>query len=333
MASNLEENAQDFVLETRQIKIEESPFAFNPSIVKWRGNILMSYREISNPLPTPYSAGYSHIFIIRLDENFSPVGKPIRLLGAKETFSRCEDARLIVVGEELYAIYSDHLEETIRDGGFRVFVARLSDEGDTIRVISTECLSTFEGENLNKREKNWTPFDYEGTLLLSYTLKPHKIFYPLLDGSGICKTYVTTFPSIVWEWGELRGGTQALRINEDEYLAFFHSCLPLASFHSNYETLLHYFMGAYLFSRDPPFEIKKISPEPIIGKNFYCGKEYEPYWNPVRVVFPCGFIEDTDFVWISYGRQDHEIWIAKLEKKGLLESLIQVSTLPTQSNR
>lgn len=327
-AIDLEENIQGFVLETKQIKIPESPHAFNPSIIRWRGNLLMSYREISTPLSDPNSAANSYIYIVRLDENFDPIGKAQKLsLGLEGEFSRSEDARLILVAGELYMIYSDNTEKIAREGGFRIHVAKLDDDGEMFQVVATECLSQFQGESSEKREKNWVPFDYEGTLLFAYSLTPLRILRPLLDGSGVCEAYVATRPSIVWEWGELRGGTQALLINDEEYLAFFHSSIHLSTVHSKSEPILHYFMGACLFSSDPPFEMKKISPEPIIGKNFYSGIDYEPYWKPVRVVFPCGFVNSSDFIWVSYGRQDHEIWIAKLDKKELLASLIQVSTL------
>jgi hypothetical protein len=42
---------------------------------------------------------------------------------------------------------------------------------------------------------------------------------------------------------------------------------------------------------------------------------YFSYWQPVNVVFPCGVFIDGDAVWISYGRQDHESWLAKLDLK------------------
>jgi len=86
----------------------------------------------------------------------------------------------------------------------------------------------------------------------------------------------------------------------------------------------HYFMGAYTFSNSPPFNITQISPEPIWAKNFYSGLNYERYWGSVRVVFPCGFFTDEKFIWITYGRQDHELWIVKLDKQGLLKSLIPI---------
>ena len=46
----------------------------------------------------------------------------------------------------------------------------------------------------------------------------------------------------------------------------------------------------------------------------------------MRCVFPAGILIDNDFIWISYGRQDHEIWIAKLDKKALIESLTPLSS-------
>jgi predicted GH43/DUF377 family glycosyl hydrolase len=151
---------------------------------------------------------------------------------------------------------------------------------------------------------------------------------PRFDGTGLCDTICTSKGSIVWEWGELRGGTPALYDEEaGEYLAFFHSCMNMATVHSDGEKVLHYFMGAYTFSREPPFQITRISPEPIVGKGFYHGEIYEPYWQPVRVVFPCGYFADGQYVWISYGRQDHELWVVKIDKRALLESLIQVTTL------
>jgi len=97
--------------------------------------------------------------------------------------------------------------------------------------------------------------------------------------------------------------------------------MDMKSIHSGDQEALHYFIGAYTFDLEPPFAIRKMSPEPIIGHHFYKRETYIPYWKPVRVVFPCGFIFDKDYIWISYGRQDHEIWVVKLDKQGLLDSL------------
>ena len=85
--------------------------------------------------------------------------------------------------------------------------------------------------------------------------------------------------------------------------------------------MTHYFMGAYLFQDQPPFAIEKISPMPIISPDFYKGPNHKT-WKPLRVIFPCGFIYDENFIWVSYGRQDHEAWLIKLDRKKLMKSLI-----------
>jgi predicted GH43/DUF377 family glycosyl hydrolase len=85
--------------------------------------------------------------------------------------------------------------------------------------------------------------------------------------------------------------------------------------------MVHYFMGAYLFEDSPPFSIQKISPNPIVSKTFYNGPAYQT-WKPLRVVFPCGVIHNEKYIWVSYGRQDHEAWIVKLDKAGLYKSLV-----------
>ena len=37
---------------------------------------------------------------------------------------------------------------------------------------------------------------------------------------------------------------------------------------------------------------------------------------------PCGFIANSDYIWVTLGRQDHEIWIIKLDKFKLMQSLV-----------
>lgn len=330
---NLEEHIQDFVLETKKIEIPSSPHAFNPSIVRWQGRLLLSYREISDKhnISKLSSSSESIIGLVWLDEDFNPISDPqilpLNINDNNTAVMHSEDARLIIISERLYAVYSGNSNDIINDEGFRMYIAELDFDGMNFHVVNNECLSIFEGRSKNRREKNWIPFEHEGELKLAYGMFPHRILKPLLGGTKTCETVAVTYPSIVWDWGELRGGTPGLPINDELYLSFFHSSVYLSTQHSQNKCVPHYFMGAYTFRRESPFEIKQISPEPIIGKNFYQGAVYPPYWHPVNVVFPCGFIFDEQYIWISYGRQDHEIWIAKLNKQGLFDSLIQVSTL------
>ncbi|MBA3603103.1 MAG: hypothetical protein H0W50_05565 [Parachlamydiaceae bacterium] len=325
---NLEERAQELVLESKQIFLEEYPDAFNPSIIRWNGSLLLSFRVI----PDPNYIFTSHIGLVWLDENFSPIGSPQLLNTQTETSllhsiipSRAEDARLIEVGNRLYLVYSDNKNLLITRGGFRVYIAEVKYDGVNFTIHNCQCLDQFEGESWLKREKNWVPFDYHEQLMLAYSLNPHLILRPSMV-NGTCKTVSSTSNEIKWEWGDLRGGTSGV-LEGNEYLSFFHSSIDMPSVQSNGKIISHYFMGAYTFSSEPPFNITQVSVDPIIGKGFYSGKEYKPYWKPIKAIFPCGFISDENHIWLAYGKQDHEIWITKLDKSALFKSLIKVESV------
>lgn len=320
---NLEEQAQDFVLETKKIEIPGYPFAFNASIIRWQNRILLAFRHI----PNPAFSFVSRLGLIWLNEDFSPASSPQLLDTQREDPfrsslipPRSDDGRLVQIGESLYLVYSDNKDFKISKKGFRVYIAEVKCQDGTFFLQNIEGIFRFEGESEFRREKNWTPFDYDGEMLLAYSLFPHRILRPLW-GEGECESFTSTTSCIDWDWGELRGGTPGIR-DGDQYLAFFHSSKPMATEHSQGKIIDHYFMGAYTFSTKPPFEITQISPEPIIGSDFYSGTEYKPFWKSVRVVFPCGFLLENEYVWVSYGKQDHEIWVVKLDKAALLDSLI-----------
>ncbi len=206
---------------------------------------------------------------MKVDENFRAIGPP-QLLQTQDPASpvpsRAEDGRLIAVGDTLYLVFSDNKERKITKGGFRLYIGRITEEEGIFSVHDITCMADFEGCSPDIREKNWVPFDYEGSLLLSYSLTPHKVFLPV-PGTNYCATFCISDTPVPWQWGELRGGTTALPIG-DQYLAFFHSVRFMESAHSQGKTVPHYFMGAYTFQGEPPFRLTAISPEPIVAPVF-----------------------------------------------------------------
>jgi predicted GH43/DUF377 family glycosyl hydrolase len=313
---------QDFILESKQITIAHHPHAFNPSIIRYKGRLLLSFREIA------YPTYFSWIGLVWLDENFCPEGPPQYL---NMTVDSCgsEDARLIMFDQRLYIIYngSKGLAFNDREGseGFRMYIAELNEKDNQFSILADECLNSFEGESPTRREKNWVPFNYKENLLLAYSLSPHRILRPLL-GTKSCETFDITKGDMQWQWGELRGGTPAL-LDDQQYLAFFHSSTHMESPFSLNASVPHYFIGAYTFTNEPPFYMTQMSASPIISEKFYESNPYQPYWHPVIVVFPCGILMDENYVWITYGKHDHEMWITKMDKKGLLNSLIPVNAV------
>jgi len=315
--------AQDFVLETKRVEVPGYPYAFNPSMVRWRNFILMSFRTIPDP-KKPFTCW---IGVILLDQEFNPIGDA-QILSTRDQESpvppRGEDARLFFIGDKLYIAYSDNPYPKITGGGFRMVLGELVYGNGLFSIHELRRLEDFEGRREDLREKNWVPFEYNGRLHLAYSISPHRIFYPV-PGTSTCKTVAETATSISCDWGILRGGTSALPIETGEYLSFFHSVKRMATVNSKEKEVNHYFIGAYTFSSKPPFQILRCSPCPIVGPGFYSGASYKPYWGSILCVFPAGLIIDSNFIWISYGRQDHEIWVAKLHKQKLLDSLIPVS--------
>jgi len=311
---DLEFLQQDFVIKTEQIKIPAYPDAFNPSIIRWEGKLLLSFRARDS-----LTQSTNPVYLTWLDENFKPTGNIYRLEihNVPPVGSFMQDPRLIIIDNRLLMIYSNTWDEVTQELR-RVFVAEVQYDGDRFYIENSFPLLKFDRDPTNKQEKNWVPFEYDGNLLLSYSIVPHKVFLPLLEQNE-CATIAYSETNIDWNWGELRGGTPALMV-DGEYLAFFHCSKYMKTVHSKGKSLQHYFMGAYTFKSSPPFSVTKISPEIIVGKNFYHGKLHQT-WKPLFVVFPGGFICNKQHIWVVYGRQDHEMWIVKINKDGLLKSL------------
>lgn len=312
---DLECSTQDFVVSTKRIVIPGYDDAFNPSLIRWEDKILLCFRTRD-----PQTGRATLIGFVWLDEDFSLISGPSLLQIEGE---HIQDPRLFVLSNRLYMAYSD-LFYTLNGSMRRMCLAEVLFEGTGFYASEPEFLLEFEGDGNRKFEKNWTPFIYNDALLLSYTLFPHKVMLPHFR-EGKCTTLnLTQVEAPSWKWGEIRGGTPAHLI-DGHYLAFFHSSIEMKSVQSDGNKMPHYFMGAYAFSSKPPFKMMAISPEPIIGKEFYNGKVHKT-WKPLRVVFPGGYIFDSRHIHIAYGRQDHEVWIVTLDRAGLMHSLLPLDS-------
>jgi|SRR5579862_1273906 len=308
----------ELVLSTKRIVLEEYPDAYNPSIIKVDEGYLMVFRYN----PSPAYLWLSYIGVVLLDEEFNLISRPqllkIRPQNSK-TLSQAEDARIFSYKGRMFLIYNDNIDTpspTDKDKR-EMFMAELfCNEG--FYTISTPRKLVYE-EKRQHKEKNWTPFEYNGNLLITYTVHPHEILAPNL-ANGLCYRFDMTEAEIVWDWGTLRCSTPPV-LDEGEYLAFFHSGVYTASPSSWGFNLWHYFMGAYTFAAKPPFHITRISPSPIIAEGFYTQSSY---WK--RVVYPGGCVVSGPRIHIAYGKDDSEIWIATLDKAALKRTLVLVES-------
>ena len=316
---DLQTMTQDFVLETKKIDIPGYPHSFNPTLTRWDGCLLMTFR-----IQKDGDTSKNGFVILNDDLEIISDPKPLEILFKNPPeYEKMQDPRIIEVANKHFILFNNQIgvaptTKEIR----RMFLASLKYDGERLYTNNPEALLHFDKTQEQYQEKNWVPFAYKDRLYLAYSLNPHTIFRPEPETES-CATIASTKSSLAWNWGPPRGGTPALLV-DGQYLAFFHSSQLMMTTQSKGKKIAHYFMGAYTFSKNPPFAITAMSPEPIVGPNFYEGEQYQT-WKPLVVVFPCGFVYDENFIWISYGRQDHEVWIAKLDKKKLLDSLIPVN--------
>lgn len=318
---NLEETLDPCVISTKQVHIPGSPDAFNPSLLAWEDGWLLSFRDKQRV----NGIWHSHIGLVKLTPSFEVMG-PISFLDTGSHLSA--DPRLIEVEGTIYIVYSDvslaallapvpgekHILEMV--------VGKIEEHNGVFSIHSLSHLTEYPNRVDNRVEKNWVPFSYANQLLLAYSLEPHTIFMRPYD-NAICQIFAKSTRPLKWPWGIVRGGTPAICV-EGKYLSFFHSSKAMKSLHSEGKASRHYFLGAYLFDTEPPFTIEKISPKPIVGPNFYIGKNYPSYWTAIQAVFPCGLVQKGPHLWVSYGRQDHECWVAQIDTQILLNSLIDV---------
>lgn len=313
---------QGIVKDTIEIRFEQFPNAHNPSIFKFDQGFLFTFRYCPDLYNQPW---ISNIGVVLLDQNFRPLSEP-QILSTRTEVSRIpsqsEDARVFSYRGRLFLIYNDNTEVTYTKFGDRrdMYMVELIYSAGKFS-LATPLKLVYEAKYSTQYwQKNWVPFEWNNRLLLAYRVEPHEILYVNFT-NGACYQCYETSGNISWDFGVLRGSAPP-QLVDGEYLSFFHSGKITASPASNGQELWHYFMGAYTFSRSPPFQITKISPQPIVGEDFYT---YTPYYK--RVIFPGGFVVSGDSIYVAYGKNDCEMWIATLDKNALMKSLKQVKRL------
>lgn len=305
------------VTATKRIYLPDYPGAYNPSIVKYKEGYLLTFRYLPNRSSQPWN---SHIGAVLLNESFEPVSNSEILdtrFNLKEIPSQSEDARIFSFEGRLYIIYNDNVELTFPSVRRDIYIAELIHDQHRFQVAEPLKLFHEEKHQNVMWQKNWSPFVWNGSLLFSYSINPHEVISPNLK-TGSCRSYLETAKSLHWEFGPIHGGTPAELI-DGEYLAFFHSRCIACSNCSDNKQMWHYVMGAYTFSAEPPFEVTKMSVAPIDASGFYTYSSYDK-----RVIYPGGFVVSDSKIYLAYGKDDSELWIATIDLTALKTSLVSI---------
>jgi predicted GH43/DUF377 family glycosyl hydrolase len=211
----------------------------------------------------------SEIYAGRLDRQFRPAGEPVKLYLRHHWFANYgrEDPRLFQFGGALHIAFIGVVGGRMIRHTNQMF-ARLSPGLQVEDIFHPR----YAGRNL--WEKNWQFFESGQQLYAVYSFAPHKILR--IEGNWAEVAYETPTPAR-WNPGtEVRGGASPVLVG-DEFWCFFHS---------RSERPRRYMAGVYTFQAEPPFRVRRITPDPILTADGATkpGDQYCP------VVFPCGAV-------------------------------------------
>jgi len=262
-----------FISATRSLPLtidlphEDVGSSFNNSILFWRGRILMTYRHQYGHPNVLY--GYSNVIIAELDDKFKPVGK------TKLLIENAQDGRLCILNGGLYCSYSSIL------GGERchMHICKLD---DNLNVTFDKHFNPIKNPTKHL-EKNWVFCSMDGEIFCVYDYQPQLTIWRMNEDFEITDT-ITKDP-VVWEFGEVRGGTPPILI-DGNFVSIVHSIYRKK------------YVNAVL-RMTKEFDFISLQRVDIDIDNFL-------------IIFPCGLAELHGRYFVSYGVEDRSCRIREL---------------------
>jgi predicted GH43/DUF377 family glycosyl hydrolase len=309
---------EGIILDVKKISIPGVKAPYNPSIIEHGDTFRLFFRYdvLDKDCPRPY---YSYIGCAELDEGLDLLDDKFVKIDTQSDFA--EDPRVVNIGEDLFVVFNDWLDETSYTRG--IHIANLNPDD-----LSTNYVTSLD---LRRKpiEKNWMPFAYakpgkKPNLHFVYDISPLKILN-VADPTGheqpvFYEITGSAINSFQWPeaWGLPRGGTPARRIG-DEYLAFFHS-----SFRDR-DGINWYIIAAYTFQGKPPFRATSISQYPILFKGAYDSPPLNTAHPCCRVLYPSGFAFENrngkELIHLACGENDSAVKILTIDKEQLLKHM------------
>jgi predicted GH43/DUF377 family glycosyl hydrolase len=309
-------NGEDtkLVVNKRNVNIRGLNTIYNASIINYKDHYLMAFRYDDYNKEAHFGY-YSKIGIVELDRNFRQMEKEYVLLNCHEA----EDPRLISHDKKVFIVFNSGQKP---DYCNRVM---------HIAEIDYETLETKEIKSmdlkLNNVEKNWSPFLYSENqdspnIYFEYNIPKREILKNTPNGIKFAHQGKEFVKNLKWNWGAIRGGTQAIKI-DDHYLAFFHS-----SFDDKITDKKFYVMGAYTFEDKPPFNVTRISHHPILFQGIYTSAPKALSSPLLRCIYPAGIAteikDDKTYFHISCGENDSSVKIITIDKKTLYKTFREI---------
>jgi hypothetical protein len=206
-----------------------------------------------------------------------------------------EDPRSILFREELVLVVSDSQNKGCQGVMTLLFLDpdHLLEGDGGVKMVRPSRILRLHLTNKKERhvEKNWMPFVHEHSLCFVYSISPHIILRCNTENGECTKVAETSSPGVP---RYLRGGTPALLIHPDYYLAAGHARHAIAGMKFVYTTVF------YTFESKPPFRVLALSQE------FFIDNDFDTHSFKQLVQFASGldFDSRTQRLFLSYGSND-----------------------------
>ena len=272
---------------------------FNPSIAIWNQRLILATRD---------SWGHSKVALWDMT-NETPWwdGKwsvtPVASLASGHPLApRLEDPRLFTAPHRETREPRLHASFSLPDG-YPPKIVRVGYSCFSKDLRSIEYTEVMDSPNGNAYEKNWThgtnPAD--GSWYWVYAMKPDHVVL------GEHQTFRTPNP-FRWTGGVMRGGATPILVKNEntgpkgEMYAFFHGCLKRTQGSV-------YSLGVYTYNPEPPFEIRRQAPVPLVWPDLPAADEtvVKRY-----VVFPGGVVPHAGHYHVAVGVDDTYCRIVRL---------------------
>lgn len=260
--------------------------AYNPSIIRHDGKLLMAYRWHSQQ---DFSTALA---ISEIDEAGNV--RNTKQLTVPKGGGSYEDPRFFLFNGEPWLSYVDSTYPTMPPKCVTKY-GKLKMDGPQWSLVNVER-PPYPDNDMTGMTKNLVFFQHGQTLMCIYQSQPEQIIY----GDATWRS-----PSLHWKWGFCKGGTAPVPYRE-KLLRFFHSTLD----NEVPPNRRRYYLGAMLMEPNPPFQQIALSSEPIVrGSEIDALKNMERaginHYKP-KVIFPGGCV-DTNNGWIvSAGVNDSQ---------------------------
>lgn len=161
----------------------------------------------------------------------------------------------------------------------------------------------------HQRQKNWSPFEYNGELFCEYSIEPHVILKIDVD-TGLTEEHWRSGPIHldIEDDTSLRGGTPPILIQNPTLAGGLPKSFYLGVGHSRTRATSDYLHFFYTFEAAPPFKILHVTRRFKLDGN-------------ERIQFAAGLSAADDMIYISYGVDDCYNRISRFYLKDIISIL------------